>query len=332
MTIARTLAAAAAAALLLAAGGAAPAAAAPADRPDHTPIRKPVPGYGKRALAGPNYHYAEGIKDITTSTGTGATQVAVLASQHKPHKPSDTFHSLWELAALDPYSPGGLNAAEIGWSVDLAVNGDVNTHLFCYAWANGTGLGYNAAAGVDNPNEAVGCGTALATTPPGAAPSNYYQYRVERTPAARPAWQNQGPGWQLIQQNMGNTPDRIVHYYPDTEWTSRGTVFTRIPQMRSFWELASLEAKPKACGDMGAGVYGTSASPSAAADSLAFSFAGAAGTNDFDVVDVSPAGDSPTAWRVYDQGTAATPDPDRIRGGGPGWNAAGTGAGTVGAC
>jgi len=305
---------------------------------DDRPIKKPPVGVSARAKSAlaTNYHYVQGKKDIATSTNTGATQVAVLASQHKPKQETDTLHTLWELAAIDPYAPGGRNIVEVGWDVDDTLFGDSNTHLMCAAWGNDTFFGYGGSplyptsGWVDNPNEAVGCGTALATTPSGSAPTNYYQYRIERTPVSRPAWQNQGSGWQVIQQNMGNSPDRIIGYWPDSLWTAIGATFTKIASLRSFWEVASTNLKP--CGDMGSGVFGTSASPSAAADSLAFSFAGYAGVNDFDSVDVIPSTDSPQGWRAYDQGTAATPDPDRMRGGGPGWNSAGTGTGSVGSC
>ena len=84
----RFLAAVAAAVLVLAGAPATATATAPArtaaPAADRTPIHKPLPGQeGRRAakLAGPNFHYADGYKDITTTSGTGATQVAAIASQ-----------------------------------------------------------------------------------------------------------------------------------------------------------------------------------------------------------------------------------------------------------
>jgi hypothetical protein len=282
------------------------------------------------------YHYATALRQASGTTNTGVTQVAGIVSQHKPYRGSE-FHTIWEVAIVDHFAAGGENRIEAGWNVDNAVNGDDNPHFFVYNLVNGGGGCYNGCGWLDNPNEnAVNAGTSLAYTACCVTPTAYYQYRIERV-TGRPSWCTGATctagwgvgvnGWQIIQKNQG-AADRIPGGFPDTHWTSAGASFTAAPEYQMFWELASGGTTP--CADMGAGTYGSGTLPHSSADLLAAS--DSSGTTNWDSVSVDPAGDSPSAFRVFDGAGYGTPDPDRVRGGGPGWNAAGTGAGSVGSC
>lgn len=283
---------------------------------------------------------------IVGSVGTGASSVAVLASQHKPFVDtscSTGTHSLFEVAAEDDTTQ---QVIEAGWSRDNNMCGATITTIcfFIFSWVNGVPQGYNSSnpGWVDNPNEtAVNAGTALASTAAGAAPTAFYQYRIERV--TNPTWctgtcgtpSGFGTGWQIIQKNQGAT-DRIIGGFKDTVWTAAPTPtsFTAVDFLQIFGEQA--DKNTTACTDSGSGVFGTSASPSAAARVVAYSLAGApAGVTNVpgfiyvrDSTGVSPSPDDPTAYRIYQLPT----DLDQWTWGGPGYNSAGTGTGSVGSC
>jgi len=328
------IAAAFAALALVLTAGAAPAAAevarhAPGAAQPAAHIRKPLAGVSAKRADDPVYHYVEGYR---TLPAPGASQYAALVSQHSPYRhTTGAGHTLFEIAVMD--SQANRNIVEAGWTKEQAVCGQlVSPCFFVYSWINNVGQGYNAnnPGWVDNPTEnAVNAGTALASTPLGSAPTNLYQYRIERTPVSQPTWQNQGPGWQIIQKNQG-AADRIPGYFPDTHWST--SAFGKFGYAMSFYEVASYDATP--CDDMGSGVYASSANPSAAAVHAAMSFGGApAGTgNTFDGVIVSPAADSPAAYRVYPE----PGDPDKFKAGGVGYagphGSTSTAAGTLNGC
>lgn len=297
----------------------------------------------RSALAGGRYHYAGGYQFLGDGTaGTGATQVAALVSQHRPFvcvsaapmscSPSQgAQHSNWELAAQ---SYDQQQIVEVMWTVDYAVCGQVNFPcLAVFSWVNGVGQGYNGSnpGWADNPTESVGAGTALAYTATGSVPTAIYQYRIERQ-ASAPSWCTTcGTGWRLIQKNQGAT-DRVIGMFKDSLWTSQGASFTEAGLVQSFGEMVSAVVDDPCMGG-GSGVFGTSTDPSAAAVHAAYSTNAPGEVNTPDSVAVwsDPAGSpaaSPTAYRVYQ----VPGQPWRWKWGGPGWNASGTGTGSVNAC
>lgn len=308
---------------------------------------------GKRVTTCPGtacFNYAWASKDVTTTTGTGATQAASLVSQHKPDlnatgcgdAADTTYHSLYELAIEDIYSPGGRNIVEVGWTVDYSLNGDCNPHLFAFHWVNGTPQGYAPAGGasgngfIDNGAETTDIGDAVAYTAQGSAPTLFYQYMIERTTQCSGGGASgSGNGWRLKWTISGVV--HILGAYCDTRWTSQGTSFTVFPRLDSFGELATVNTKAEDCGDLGSGTFGTG-SLASAAKHKAMSVAGYPGaTNTFTTVQIDGAanggaGGSPTAWRIYSYAGAPTPDPDMYDWGGPGYNSSGTGTGSIGSC
>jgi hypothetical protein len=288
------------------------------------------------ALTGPYFHYEAAQQSISTTTNGGATSLAVLASQHHPKiEPTNDgsgSHSLFEVAAQNQ---SGASTIEVGWTMDTPVCGQsVNPCLFVFSWVDSVPQGYNTSnpGWVDNPNEtSVNAGTALASTASGAAPTAFYQYRIERV--SSPAWctspcSSFGTGWQIIQKNQGAS-DRIIGGFKDSVWSSSAAgPFTAIDYLQIFGEQETATVQ-NGCTDGGSGVFGTSTEPSAAARVVAYSMVGApAGTvNEPDILFVT-ASDTPTAYRLYQ----LPADHDQWKWGGPGYNAAGTGTGSIAAC
>lgn len=310
-----------------------------------------IDGQAAKSLAAPTgtvWHWQGADQRLGTSNNTGATSLAALVSQHHPKVETGTdgtgSHSLWEMSAE---SSDQQQVIEIGWTMDASAsicNQSTNPCFFVYSWINGAPMGYNASnpGWVDNPNEtAVNAGTALASTASGSAPSAFYQYRVERV--SSPSWCTStcgtpagfGTGWQVIQKNQGAT-DRIIGGFKDTDWSGAATpaTFTNIDYFQLFGEEAIVNGAPS-CSDGGSGVFGTSTEPSAAARVVAYSFSGVTGYSNVpdstfvhDSVNGALSTDSPTAYRLYQLPT----DLDQWKYGGPGYDSAGTGTGSIGSC
>jgi Neprosin len=78
-------------------------------------------------------------------------------------------HSLGQLWAIDRHSPACMSSVEIGWAVSPEQYGDLQPHLFVYAWDCGVGLGYVGQSQVPwvqisdaiAPNAVLGHGPAL---------------------------------------------------------------------------------------------------------------------------------------------------------------------------
>jgi len=298
---------------------------------------------GATSLQGaPNadFHWQGAKQVLSTTQNGGTTQLAGLTSQHHPD-PDGLSHTLWEMAGI---SSDSQQILEIGWTMDTPICGQsVNPCLFVYSWVAGVPQGYNGynPGWVDNPNEAVNAGTALASTATGSAPTLFYQYRMERI--TNPTWctgtcgspSGFGTGWQFIQKNQGAT-DRIIGGFRDTHFSGVSGGFTKFDYFEIYGEEATQGGGAIACGDGGSGVFGTSTEPSAAARTVAYSFAAVAGKTNvpdeiyvkdsYDPSVTSP--DTPTAYRIYQLPT----DLDQWKWGGPGYNSAGTGTGTIGGC
>lgn len=295
-------------------------------------------GRVRSMLAGPYYHYAATIQDIGTGANTsGADGIAVLASQHNPYVQTGSpggGHSLWEVVVTQASQQ---NVVEAGIRKTHAAG--AVPRLFVSSWVNGAWMGYDTTNPhwIDNPSEAVSAGTALAYTAAGAAPSVFYQYRIERTALCSGGGASgSGTGWRVIQKNQG-AADRIIGCFSDVGWTGASppvTDFTKVGRFMAYGETAEWD-DPNSCSDMASGVYGTSTSPSAAGHQLAYSLlnAPAGETNVPDSVIVSPGSSSPNAFRIWQDPA----DLDEIRWGGTGFagptgDYVSTSAGAVGSC
>jgi hypothetical protein len=326
-----------------------PTTAKKADHKGHPPVFDMKTGKldSKRMalLGSPKYHYTGWYQHVGDGTaGNGSTQIASLVSQHNPviAYPADDNHSLFEIAAQ---SRDGNQIAEIGWHVNPGwCAGGVTPCLFTYSWVNGVGQGYNTSSTTyykDNPNESIGGGTPLAYTASGSVPTNFYQYRIERV--TNPSWctgtcgtpAGFGTGWQFAW--MASGVDHIIGGIKDTQWTGASTpvTFDKIQTVQGFTELYDYDDTLNSCGDQGSGAYGASTATSSL-DHKAYShggapldpFTGVTEVNEPNGIFVTPAADTPSAYRAYQYPT----DLDRMRLGGPGRNSTDTGAGSVGAC
>lgn len=332
-----TLAAGLLAAVSLLFSPAAPVAAAPAvkTRPAGSEIAKPLAGRdgrpltGKAALVGRQFHW-QGIQQNIAAPGTDGE--AALVSQHPTYEnPSQGGHTLWEISAENGQNIGaGRSMAEIGWTHDKSLYGDTAARLFCSAWVNDAWQGYSVPGTAngfqDNPNEAVNCGTALATTPLGNVPTAFYQYQIKRQTTN--SWNGAAnPGWRLIQQNQGNSPDRVIGVYPDTLWGA--TPFTKVKRFQNFGEQVAITVDGP-CHDGGSGIFATSTDPSGAAISIAYShFNAPAGVTNVPTsvfANMTGGANEPAAtYRVYQYPA----DLDKFKFGGVGYKFDGTQPGGV---
>jgi hypothetical protein len=81
-------------------------------------------------------------------TGGGATLV-----QGDPAVGVDDYHSLGEIAVISDRD----DIVEIGWTVDLGLNGDLEPHLFSFHWVRGEPTCYNACGWIQvSPDKAPG--------------------------------------------------------------------------------------------------------------------------------------------------------------------------------
>ncbi|WP_329582693.1 neprosin family prolyl endopeptidase [Kitasatospora sp. NBC_01250] len=167
------------------------------------------------------YDYVNGRQVTDASGATMRMMVAAPAI-----KPGDTdSHSLQELALQ---SGDQKSTVEIGWTVDLGLNGDLRPHLFVYHWVDGAESCYNGCGFVQVSHSAK-AGMAL---PAGSA--------------ARFAIQNVGGDWWVFYD------DQPVGYFPGSLW--QGT-YTRAQMISAFGEVA--HASGSTCEQMGDGKAGT---------------------------------------------------------------------------
>jgi hypothetical protein len=124
---------------------------------------------------------------------------------------TDSAHSLGEIA-LTGHNAGGTQVVEAGITTDPTVNGDLNPHLFVFAWINGVGQCYN------------GCGwtrTAGSTVTAGMSMTAYLGTVINLTWQHFPAGANgQLAGWYAWFQPSGGT-GQWFGLFPDSMWTAR---------------------------------------------------------------------------------------------------------------
>lgn len=216
-------------------------AAAPADTSGAT---QPSGRYGPKGRTGPTLLKSEktDVKPPQAPTTLAATanyfyaigsQTAdsdgffVNASIARPTLDSADYHTLAEIAVQ---SADGKQVVEVGWTVDKALNGDTDPHLFVFHWVNDESTCYNGCGWVQY-SKNVKPGDTLAT----GAKRFGVQY-------ASGAW------WVSFDSEF-------IGYFPDSLWSSAGTTFTKAGLVQVFGEVASTTTKP--CSDMGNGALGT---------------------------------------------------------------------------
>lgn len=276
MPIRRTILAAtgallSAACLLASAPGAQAATRAPAPLPA-LPAATSATGStapGPVCWYGACYDYVSG-RQITDVSGASVRML-----QDDPQiKPGDLdSHSLQELALQ---STDHNSTVEIGWTVDLGLNGDTRPHLFVYHWVNGAESCYNACGFVQVSH----------SIKPGMA--------VRPGTAARFTIDNVAGDWWLFYN------DQAVGYFPGSLWS--GT-YQRAQVVTAFGEVA--HATGATCEAMGNGRPGTS-SRSGWIDG--FQLYGTSDTPDFTVTATSPAlysagRTTPTSFHLGGPGT-----------------------------
>jgi hypothetical protein len=191
-------------------------------------IDPPEPRYGPKGFPGLAHHEDAflyvGYRQIVgaDSQGAGAHML-----QGDPAIAIADAHSLGEIGLS---SMDGRQIVEIGWHVDVRVNGDAQPRLFVFHWIDGAATCYNACGWVQ----------VSTTNRPGMriAPGEYADYLIQR----------QGQDWWLYYN------DDALGYFPGSLWTAAGTSYTDVGIAQWFGEIAA--ASPESCSEMGNGVFG----------------------------------------------------------------------------
>jgi hypothetical protein len=268
----------------------------------------------KAFFACPCFYYA--VARQVLASGESATSLA--ANLHVQQTQIDTargdYHTLGEGAVQ---SHDGQQIVEVGVTRDPVVcgstSGSANTCVFVYRWTNGTPSCYNLAACGGFVEYAAACSVAgTICAGDSVAPHFGTQKRVQIT--------HSGSAWWLAYDG------HWLGYYPDSLWTGAtpSVSFTSGGLFQVFYEVAS--NVQNTCTDMGNGIQGNlPAGTSARMGSISLTgTAPGAITNNF------PASVQPvTSPLVY---SAVSVTSTTARGGGPGWNSAGTAVGTTGSC
>jgi hypothetical protein len=158
------------------------------------------------------------------------------------------FHTLAQIATMKTVN-SSLQAVEVGWTVDQALNGDTNPHLFVHSWVNGTPKGYNAAAGSGWNDYAPNATNAGATLTSG----DIWQFRTQYNATGTVGWWVWAGKWN----GSAYVGDWLGHYAA-THWTGASptvTTFTGNTDVQYFWEVAANSAAP--CTDMGNSNHGS---------------------------------------------------------------------------
>ncbi len=222
-----------------AAGQPSPDAAAPAvpvAKALYGPKAKPPPVLGSRAgndragaaapTADAQFFYAQASQ---TAAAEGAFAWFTVA---RPTLATGEAHTLAELAVQ---SADRRQIVEVGWTVDRALFGDANPHLFVFHWVDGQPTCYNACGFMPYPG-----GDPAGMTLPAGGDAHYLTIR-----------HFDGNWW------IGHGGVRWMGYFPDSLWGGR---FTQAGLTQWFGEVAAYNGRP--CSDMGNGRF--SSSPSAA--------------------------------------------------------------------
>ncbi|MEV6009694.1 neprosin family prolyl endopeptidase [Streptomyces sp. NPDC051976] len=169
------------------------------------------------------FSYVSGQQEVS------ATGASVTMTQATPQVTGG--HSLQELALrTDDRSA----IVEVGWTVDPAVNGDYQPHLFVYHWVDNQTSCYN------------GCGFVPASSSVRAGMT------VRSGTSATFTIANYGGDWWVYYNNQA------FGYFPGSLWSGR---FTAAQNVSAFGEVA--DSGQTSCDDMGNGQYGSGSGASA---------------------------------------------------------------------
>jgi hypothetical protein len=245
-------------------------------------------------MAGPYFFYNVGQSSASPAISGGSDNVAI----KKPFlDTTDDYHTLAEVAVSNN---GSGNIVEVGWNVDTVVNGNADPHLFAFNWVGGTPGCYNACGFVP-----YGTGVQAGDNINAHVGTSKFM-EIQQFSGAW--WIAYGGAW--------------IGYFPNSDWP--GSTFTSNDFTQVFGEVAAGTLTP--CTDMGNGILGNSANTATAAKLGSYAQVPNVGTNvlsgPFSVPNTIPT----NVYVGYAQ-SART-----FVYGGPGWNSAGTGAGTTGSC
>lgn len=267
---------------------------------------KPVPpavGAGERAASmvacgGTCRFYSAMWDDAEADLANGLETTMTIG---KPNVASGSEHSVGEVAV---FSEDGNDLVEVGWRVNTVARPDGNPILFAYHWINDAPQGYGVGF-TDVSSNPVNLGAGL------PKPVNKLFFIGSTTTHY---WVGYDTDW--------------VAYVAKSRWGTRpfSASGDSVHYGQSFYEVASTEDKP--CTDLGTG-WGADPPVSGTATMQGFHWYGS-GT----AVDVVAFNSSAPDQGVIDPDVYNTVkiNATTFRGGGPGWNAAGTAVGTQGAC
>jgi hypothetical protein len=266
--------------------------------------KAPVKGFAKKAgssssgsvslMAGPYFFYNVAQSSASPAIAGGSDNIAI----RKPYlDTTDDYHTLAELAVS---KSGTGNTVEVGWNVDAVVNGNTNPHLFVFNWVGGTPGCYNGCGFVP-----YGTGVQAGDDINGDVGTSKF---VEIQQFSGAWWIAYGGNW--------------IGYFPNNDWP--GSTFTNIDFTQVFGEVAAGTTTP--CTDMGNGVLGNSANTATAAKLGSYTQVPNVSNNVLTGPSSVPNTIPTNVYVSYAQ-SART-----FVYGGPGWNSAGTGAGTTGSC
>ncbi|WP_042424453.1 neprosin family prolyl endopeptidase [Streptacidiphilus anmyonensis] len=180
-----------------------------------------VNGSGPICWFGACYDYVAGRQRTDTA---GAT-VRMLQASPTLTSGDTNAHSLQELALQ---SADQKSTVEIGWTVDLGLNGDLLPHLFVYHWVDGAVSCYNGCGFVQVSRTAK-AGMAL-------RPGEAAEFSIRNIA---------GDWWVFYDEHA-------VGYFPGSLW---GGGYTRAQVITAFSEVA--HATGSTCEQMGDGRFGT---------------------------------------------------------------------------
>jgi len=276
----------------------------------HPDLRPQLAAGQRKLLAGPYYFYGVAQQTHTTGTTDGVMANLVTAKPWVDSAVKDD-HSLAEVSIQDTATG---HAVEIGYTVDPGTFGDSNPRLFVYHWVLGVPQGYGAGF-TDNAANPINHGSLL-------------PYPLQKS--------------FFIQRSGG---DWWVGY--DTAWVGRFAGanftggFTSGTETSGFGEVATKPgtSHTTSCSDMGHNGelgYATNVNATRVGSAGVHDITTNAWVNGVQTVWVASTGTAVPATGVYEANPSVTPpNPPTnrtMRYGGPGWNSAGTAAGTANAC
>lgn len=247
-------------------------------------------------------HYGRIIEDTDPSDLAYGLQATITTG--KPWTQSGANHSLGEIAVQ---SDDQLDVVEVMWRVNLTARPDGNPVLEAYHWIGGVGQGYRVGF-VDYAPNPLNLGAGL------PKPVNK-DFVISST--STDFWVGYDGNW--------------VASVPKSRWGARpfGQAADQVKIGQAFYEVAASGAgEEHPCDDMGTG---WDSNPFVSGTGSLFNFAWIGSTTAVNVtggIVTNPAGIAGNADAYH----FATTSANSGRGSGPGWDAAGVGAGTKDAC